>query len=87
MKSILEVVGEELEARERAVTGREGVIDQPQQIKANNGDRGRSSAASLITTQGNGKPTCCYCHGRTRLEQLLRRNFPGREEANLESGR
>ena len=67
MKSILEVVGEELEARERAVTGREGVIDQSQQIKANNGDRGRSSAASLITTQGNGKPTCCYCHGEHAL--------------------
>ena len=60
-KSILEVVGEELEAKERAVTMREGIADQFQPIKVKNVDRGRSSAASLLTTQSNGKPACCYC--------------------------
>ena len=59
MKAIMDVLGDELEARERAVTTKEGVVDHDKSSR----DKERSSATTLFTnsSKNQASDSCCYC--------------------------
>ena len=59
MKAIMDVLGDELEARERAVTTKEGVVDHDKSSR----DKKRSSATTLFTnsSKNQASDSCCYC--------------------------